>query len=236
MDQVKDIVPELLEAIEKEYKNGKSKDETIKRLIEILKNAKSDYSHAHEYSIQIGDLLVETYKNNLINLPDNKMYYNIADRVLNPTMKEAFNDVSSYAADVQTELNHQAGLGIKGIKPDLNQDRIDGIVNRLAEADNFDDIKWILDEPVKNFCQSIVDDTVKKNVQFHHDLGLSPKITRKEIGNCCDWCKQIVGTYNYPNDVPDDIYKRHRHCRCEVLYNPADGSKKKRDIWTKKWK
>lgn len=236
MDDVKDIVPDLLEAIQNEYRNSKNKSDTLQKLIETLKKAKSDYSHAHEYSIQIGDLLVEAYKNNLINLPDNKMYFNIADRVLNPTMKEAFNDVSSYAADVQTELNHQAGLGIKGIKPDLNQDRIDGIVNRLAEADNFDDIKWILDEPIKNFCQSVVDDTVKKNVQFHRDLGLSPKITRKEVGNCCDWCKQIVGTYNYPNDVPDDIYKRHRYCRCEVLYNPADGSKKKQDIWTKKWK
>lgn len=106
----------------------------------------------------------------------------------------------------------------------------------MSEADNFENVAWLLDEPIKNFCQSIVDDTVKKNIKFHHSLGLSPKITRKEAGNCCEWCKSVVGTFRYPHEVPEDIYKRHRYCRCEVLYDPADGSKKKQDVWSKKWK
>lgn len=43
----------------------------------------------------------------------------------------------------------------------------------------------------------------------------------------------MVGTYNYPDEVPDDVYKRHRHCRCIVEYFPGDG--KKQDVWSKEW-
>lgn len=61
---------------------------------------------------------------------------------------------------------------------------------------------------------------------------LRPKIIRKEKGNCSDWCKAVVGTYDYP-DVPKDVYRRNRYCRCTVEYDPGDG--KRRDVHTKKW-
>ncbi|MEQ3347524.1 hypothetical protein [Peptoniphilus senegalensis] len=55
---------------------------------------------------------------------------------------------------------------------------------------------------------------------------------RKEVGTCCDWCKEVVGTYEYP-DVPKDVYRRHRFCKCTVDYLPGNG--KKQDVWSKKW-
>lgn len=236
MEEVKDIAPKLLESILSDYSNGIKSNEKIKVLMNI--STKTNYSDANSYSQQIGQALVDAYANNITveTLPDGKMYFNIADRTLNPTMKEAYEDISNFAVDVQSKLNEMAGINIKGTASELNQDRIDGIVNKMSESNNFEDVAWLLDEPIKNFCQSIVDDTVKKNIEFHHSLGLSPKITRKEAGNCCDWCKSVVGTFRYPNEVPNDIYKRHRFCRCEVSYDPANGAKKKQDIWSKNWK
>ena len=87
-------------------------------------------------------------------------------------------------------------------------------------------------EPIVNFSQSIVDETIKANAEFQAKAGLRPKIIRREAGNCCDWCKGLVGTYTYP-DVPEDVYKRHRYCRCTVDYYPRDG--KKQNIHTKEW-
>jgi hypothetical protein len=141
--------------------------------------------------------------------------------------------VADYCEAVQTELNKAAGIGIKAIRPELNQDKIDGIVNRLSEEDAFEKISWILEEPVLNFIQSVVDDAVKENAEFHHKAGLGPKIIRKEVGNCCDWCKKVVGSYEYP-DVPKDVYRRHRYCRCTVEYDPGDG--RRQNAHTKKWR
>ena len=53
------------------------------------------------------------------------------------------------------------------------------------------------------------------------------------VGGCCDWCRSLAGTYSYPN-VPPDVYKRHRNCRCTVDYYPT-GKGKRQDVWSKEW-
>ena len=130
--------------------------------------------------------------------------------------------VSGYASDVQKNLNSEAKIGLTAQVPELNQDRIDGLVNRLASEESFDDVKWLLDDPIVNFSQSIVDDSIRKNVEFHHKLGLSPKIVRRVVGHPCKWCKSLEGSYNYP-EVPKNIYRRHGNCRCTVDYHLVMG-------------
>lgn len=60
------------------------------------------------------------------------MYYNIAKRIIGPSLQYNYDLVGDYARDVQTLLNEQAGLSIKGIKPEINQDRIAGIINKIS--------------------------------------------------------------------------------------------------------
>ncbi|MCR8969284.1 hypothetical protein [Facklamia sp. 7083-14-GEN3] len=168
-------------------------------------------------------------------LPNGKLYYNIAKKVVDPMMVNNFLLISEVSQEVQTVLNQSAGLGMRGLKPEINQDRIDGIVQRLALEESFDDIKWILGEPVINFSQSVVDDTIKTNAQFHYDAGLKPKIIRTANANCCDWCDEVAGVYDYKNvmDTGNDVYRRHRYCQCEVNYLPGDG--RRQNAHSKTW-
>ncbi|MFS8540694.1 MAG: hypothetical protein LOD89_01210, partial [Tissierellales bacterium] len=151
-----------------------------------------------------------------------------------PMMVNNYNIVIDNGVIVQELLNQKAGMRIKAQVPALNQSRIDGIIDRLDAEEVFDDIKWILDEPVTNFTQAVVDDLVKVNVEFHYNLGLRPKIVRKAAPGCCKWCDALEGEYEYPDDVPDDVYRRHRFCRCTVEYNPGDG--RRQNVWTKQWR
>lgn len=233
----KDIAPELLEAIQKDFYEIFENNRTIQRIEKLIKNKEATYVDLNEYAIELGEILSEALGNHISSdtLPDGKMYYNIADRIFNPTMSNNYNIVAQKATDIQTALNHEAGLGIKGIEPKLNQDRIDGIIERVSKEDNFDDVSWILDEPMVNFTQSVVDDAIKTNAEFHAKSGLSPKIIRRAESNCCKWCSNLAGTYEYPNDVPDDVYRRHQNCRCTVEYDPSNGSKKRQNVWSKQW-
>lgn len=230
-----DIAPELLEKLKKAFNEEYNNNKKISKILSTIKDGKPTYSEVNDLSIEVGDILAEVFKENLSGdmLPDGRMYYNIAKRTIEPMMINNYDIVTDNATIVQEILNKQAGMGIKAQTPDLNQSRIDGIINRLDEEEVFDDVKWILDEPIKNFTQAIVDDVIEKNARFHEGLGLSPTITRIVKGNCCDWCRQVAGDYNYP-DVPEDIYKRHRYCRCTVEYNPGDN--KRQDVWTKQWR
>lgn len=127
------------------------------------------------------------------------------------------------------------GKTILWIGNEDGQNRADGIIERLSEAENYDDIRWILDEPVTNFAMAIVDEHIKANADFQYKVGLSPKIVRTTNGKCCDWCNSLAGTYDYKDvkKTGNDVFRRHRHCRCKVIYDPADG-KKVKDVWTKK--
>lgn len=229
----KDIVPELLEKLENEFVNKYSKNKKINSAVKKIKTGKATHKDSNEFAYECGKILAEVFKENISteDLPDGKMYYNIADRVLNNTLGRNYKLISDYSADVQTSLNKSAGLKIKGLKPPKNQDRINGLIEKVQEK-TYEETKWVLQEPIINFSQSIIDDTIKTNVDFHNKLGLRPKIVRKMNGNCCDWCKEVEGEYKYPN-VPKDVFRRHRFCRCTVEYFPGDG--RKQNVHTKKW-
>lgn len=113
-------------------------------------------------------------------------------------------------------------------------DRIQGILNRASDAPKFSGVRWILGDGVlTNYMQSFIDDTMKRNAEFQSKAGVSPKIVRKSPTKCCPWCDALVGEYKYPDDVPDDVYRRHDNCNCIVEFYPGDG--KKQNVWSKQW-
>ena len=231
---MEDIAPILLKQIEELYKQEKNSSEKVKHILEKIKEGKISYIDAGEYADELGKILSAAYGSvfTMETLPDGKLYYNIAKRTVEPTMVGLQSDIADLTEEVQSILNTQAGLGINPIRPTLEQDKIDGIVDRLSNAEIFDDIAWILEEPIKTFARSVVDDAIKDNAEFHAKSGMSPRIVRKMAGNCCDWCKAVAGTYSYPN-VPRDVYRRHQRCRCTVDYIPNKG--RKQNVWTKAW-
>ncbi len=231
-----DVVPELLDKIETEFKKDVESSDIVLGVLDKIKNKTATYKDANKLSVEIGNILSKSFEKNLQSslLPDEKMYYNIAERILNKTLGNNYEIISKTCGNIQTILNKNAKLGIKGLIANKNQDRIDGLIEKVVSYDRFDDAKWALKEPIVNFSQSIVNDTIEKNAEFHHKLGLSPKIVRKTTGKCCEWCTNLAGVYNYPDDVPKDVYRVHQRCRCIVEYITADG--KTQNVHSKKWR
>lgn len=201
--------------------------ESNPKIRDLLKRKKS-YLDASEYAIELGNILSSVLTMNTT--ADSKEYIS---EILNNRLKNNHNLIVDYGFAVQEYLNKQANINLKPQIIQVKQDKIDGIVNRLVN-ESFEKIKWILGTPIVTYSQSVVDRMVEKNAKFHYDLGLSPRIIRKEDGDCCKWCKNLVGVYKYP-DVPKDVYRRHGNCGCTVEYIPKDG-KTKQNVHTKKVK
>lgn len=236
MAETRDIASELLEKLQKEFKKAYESSGTVKRLLKLVESGNGTYTDANDYAIEVGELLAGVFGKNLSSevLPDGRMYYNIAKRILEPLLKNNYELAADAAVQVQQALNEKAlETGLKAVTPKLNEDRINGIVDIVSGKEYFDDIAYMLREPVINFTQSAVDDTVRENVNFQGRAGLMPKVVRRVAGNCCDWCSRLAGTYTYP-DVPRDVYRRHKYCRCTVEYDPGTG--KRQNVWTKSWK
>lgn len=222
---MEDIAPELLARIEQGFSKQFKTDQFLAELAAKLEAGTATHTEAYEYAGRVGEILTDTYQHTIssASLPDGKLWYNIANRVITPTMNHNYDIIAQYVTDVQTNLNKAAGLGIKAIQPDMNAaDKIQGIVNRVSSESSYDDIQWILQEPVKTFGRNVVDASISANVNFQGKAGLTPKIVRKATGSCCKWCMALAGTYTYP-DVPKDVYRRHDNCRCVVNYDPGNG-------------
>lgn len=58
----KDIVPEILEKIEKEFKNKTTKSGIIKKKILALKNKKVTHKDSNEFAIEVGNILADVFK------------------------------------------------------------------------------------------------------------------------------------------------------------------------------
>lgn len=231
---MEDIVPELLEKIQNSFVNNMMKDRRLAAIENTINSGKATYKDADEYAYCVGTALSKALLSNISEdgLPDGRMYYNIAQRILQTTFENNYDLITEKTSIIQSLLNEEAGIGIRAITPELNQERIDGIVNKISDADHFSDVKWLLDAPVVNFSQSVVDDSVRENADFHYRSGMRPKIVRTAEINCCDMCTELEGTYDYP--VERRIYWRHRNCNCIVEYHPLNG--KVQNAHTKEWR
>ena len=217
-----DVLPELLKLVCDEFEKSYAANGIVKQVQKKLEDKSATYADAYEYAYEVGCMLSDALTKHVTNelLPNGTMYYNIAQRLLQKTLGTNYKLVSELAAGVQKVLNRKAGLTLAALKPDIDQNKVDGLIERLSKGD-FENDKFVMGSPIANFTQSVVDDTIAKNVEFHAISGLHPKIVRRYAGNGCKWCANLAGTYDYP--VKQEIYRRHDNCRCIVEYFPEDG-------------
>lgn len=231
-----DIVPSLLEAIQKDFKKQFQSNHTVSVIWGKIKSKTVTYKDANEFSIAVGEMLAKSYKKfiNVETLPDGKMWYNIATRILGPTFHTNYSLITDVCDEAQKIINENGGIGLGTVLPEFNDNKLKGFIDKVSNAETFEDVQWMLDEPVVNFSQSVVDDYIKTNADFHYESGLTPKI-RRSVGDLkpCKWCRNLAGTYEYPY-VPRDVYRKHERCRCVVEY--IEDGKYVQDVHSKKWR
>lgn len=232
-----DIAPELLKKIQEEFHKNCSSNKELQEISKKVADGTANCEDLENYAIAAGEMLAKAMHDNVSgdNLPDGKMYYNIASRIMPPNLEECYTMVADIAEGIYGILNEKAGIHIKALRPDLNKDRIDGLVNYVSNADQYEDVRKSTEQSMVTFSQSVATDAVHKNADFQYKAGLTPKIRRRAEGNCCKWCQSLEGTYDYADvrDTGNDVWRRHRDCRCEVTYDPGTG--RTQNAHSKKW-
>lgn len=233
---MEDMAPALLEKIQSAFKSKFEKSREISELYSLVRSGEATYRQAQDFAIETGKILSEVFMENISSgiLPNGKFYYNIAERIIPPMLKNNYNLTADIAKEVQDTINRAAGLNITAVKPELNQEKVDGIVDAVSAADKYDDISYMLRDPIVNFTQCIVDDTVKANADLQYKSGLSPKIVRTATRQCCEWCRKLAGIYEYEkiSGRGNEVFKRHNNCKCLVEYVV---DKQVQNVHSKRW-
>lgn len=233
---MEDITPGLFETIQSKFKEKFDESGRISELYKRVRDGTATYQTAQDIAIEVGNILANVFGECIHAdiLPDGRMYYNIASRIIPPMLENNFDITAEMAKEIQQILNTSAGLGIKAVRPELNQDKIDGIVDIVSGAEKYDEISYMLKDPIVNFTQCVVDDTVRANADFQDKAGLSPKIVRTSSGKCCEWCDKLDGVYDYSSvrNTGNDVFRRHKNCICLV---ELVTDKEMQNAHTKQW-
>ena len=132
-----DIVPSLLEEIQKQFDEEIKANEKIKSILIRQKQGAVDYTDSLSFAKELGVSLKKVIQENISEemLPDGKMYYNIAQRLLEPMIKQNYDLVSKQCEVTQNILNKKADLGLKAIAPEYNKEKTASIIDYISNAE-----------------------------------------------------------------------------------------------------
>ena len=235
----------LSQASEASFAGRLKNDSKLKRIARRARDSTS-YEVANEYAVRVGELASESIVENVEDLAF--ISEEVAREVLTPMLTADHDLITEVSVQIQKNMNAANGYGIEALAPELDTNRIEGLVKKVASCDTTEDALWILKEPVINYSQAVVDQAIRKNFDANSRMGIEAKIVRKaeasgirykKRGNKtyayrvpCRWCQSLEGTYDYADvrATGSDVYRRHENCRCEVTYIQG---KQRQDVWSK---
>lgn len=227
------INAEMLNEIDNEFEKAVKGNKRIRSLYKKIRDGTATFEDASTFAVELGKDLSAAFgkKITIEELPNGRMTYSIANEVVRPEIVKGYDYTASYFNTVQKNFYKKNKLNIKGASPDLNEDRIDGFVEKLT-SDNYENVSWILEDAgyLQNYLESVVDTGIKNNVGMLGESGIRAKIVRTVDGNACPWCVNLAGEYDYPV-VDDEVYRRHRDCHCKVTYTVPNGFRQ--NVWSK---
>lgn len=243
----------LLEGIAEDFNRRIRSDRKLKQIANRVRDGTS-YADANDFAIRAGELLSEAFTGQTDGVAF--LSREVAQESIAPMLEYLYQLVSETTNTIQTNMNAANGLGIGVATPALDQSRIDGIVEKVASYDTLEQAKWMLEEPIVNYSQAIIDQSIRDNAERANKMGLQTRIVREtephavkttvktvrskkgkvyrypvKYSEPCKWCMNLAGTYEYLGNganVPRDVYRRHEACRCTLTYM---NGKLRQDVW-----
>ena len=217
-------------------------DAKLKKLVARARGSMS-YEDANEVAIRLGELASDSMLQSSVNIE--KFTEDTARELVTDPLTSIHELTSDVVRTVQQNLLDSAGSKLKSLTADLDTNRIDGFISKLASYDNAQDAQWILKEPIVNYAQSVVDLSMRKNMDANKRAGYKPTVVRKAEAHGtkkriqrvrangkiysyqrtyevpCQWCKDLAGTYDYDEvkQTGEDVWRRHEGCRCTLTYH-----------------
>ena len=235
-----DVSPELYEKIIARYEELKNEDKNLSAAEKyVLEGDK--YGMGEEYARVCGKHLSQALTETLTpeNLPNGTLYYNISENTIGKALRMNAEEIGAIADQIQENINRAAGISLKPVNVPVNESRIHDIVSDAADSRNAEELKNNLGEPVEMFSQSVMDDHMRANAEFHNSAGLEVRVEREYDGvglhngtEVCDWCLERAGVWSYEQAMANGVFARHDGCGCIIDYTSKKGERSRS---TDKW-
>lgn len=229
---MEDIAPALYKQIENDFSTAVKSDSTISTLAAKLNKRPLTDTEFRMISTRLGKHASDALKKTLTvdNLPDGRMYWNIAERTIKPIMDQIYTTENGLQILSLRLKDKAAGINIgitKGVNP---AERINEIMDFACNSTTPEELANALNLPVKTTALDFDDDFMSANAEMRDALGFQQVITREYdgvgLGNGrrpCNWCIGRAGTYySYTEAKEAGAFERHTGCGCTISWDSSD--------------
>ena len=229
-----DIGKELCAKVKAIFDSRIAGDTTIAAIRKKVENGRATMNDMSVYSRQLGMRLRQAIESTVRpeDLPDETMYQNIAHSILDPLLRENYDEINRICAETQRELDRKARIGLTPQTAEYPAERVMSASFGAAAKELASDAVKVLGRTSENITASASDEYMKTNAEYRSKAGLDAYIVRTDGAGCCKWCAALAGKFKYPDDIPDDVFRRHDNCTCDVSYICDKG---RQNVHTKKW-
>lgn len=135
---MRDIGVELQVQIDTDFKNQISQSSKLIKIYKRIDARTATQADVVDISKITGEIASQVIRDNLssIKLPNDRMYWNIAEKAIKPIMKKVHKIVNDAAAEVITRERKVLGISIKPVAASFSEERIDSLINNFVEAYN----------------------------------------------------------------------------------------------------
>ena len=231
-----DAVANLRDAIAAAFSENLRKDAFIQDFLEKAKQKSGDLTleDVQKFSERLGEAtskaLLDTVGADV--LTNEELKREVTSRLVRPMLEQNFDNIQAEANRVQKTIDESDGIGLNGVNAAFPEDRAAGLVDKVNDSGSVEEAQSYLGEPVVNFHMHGYDSWVQANAKFRADAGMESKIIRRGHFGMCAWCAALAGAFEYGgDDMPKDVFRRHRNCKCVVLFTSGRG--KVRDVHSK---
>ena len=218
----------MLDRLRKLLEDAAAADERLKVIRKRMEKGNATFADTAEYSDRLSNLLGEILAAHVEHLTQPKEKETICKQLL----KEHYARINKVLANVQLDLDQQREIHIRPQQAAFPAERVQKVAHALEDPTvPLDTIRRRANAPVANVAKSFHDDYIQANAKFRSEAGLKCWIVRTTDGNCCKWCTEVAGRYEYGSE-PGDVYRRHDNCGCTTVY---ENGRIRQHVWSKKY-
>ena len=133
---MEDIAPKLYEKIEKAFTGKVNRDLDIRAFKEKLRNSQAKPEDVSLYARALGECasaaLIENIRQD--ELPDGKLYWNIAERTIKPLLERVHRMVNDAALEIQKQIDSTRNVHLNPVRAEFPEERIRALLNGLMQA------------------------------------------------------------------------------------------------------
>ena len=236
-----DFTKAIYNDIAKEFNSATDADKKLKILEKRITLGRGTQKDVAQYAERLGKHAADAF-NKVVPaaLPEGQLYYGTADSLIRPIMANIHSRVNTAAIIEQATEDAKNGLKINIVKGS------DGAINTLVnDVSAAQDYTAVMNNEAVTTAHKFYDEFQQENLQIRDEMGYEQYVVREydDVGlhnrrDVCQFCKQMEGTYEYPDecfDGPYTVFSRHDGCGCMITFHTKEKTTKQTEWQHNKW-